>query len=104
MAFTKRYYLVALTIGLSTGSASLVLAETEAQQHVGIVAQVGDEAVSSVDVDNRIKFIITTSNMSGTPDVLARIRPQVIRSLVDEKLEVQEATKNDIKITQKDID
>jgi len=54
--------------------------------NIGIAAQVGDEAVSSVDVENRIRFVVTTAHMSDTPDVISRIRPQIVRSLVDEKL------------------
>ncbi len=68
-----------------------------------IAAVVGDEAISSYDVANRIKFIIATARISDTPDVLKVIRPQVIKSLVDEKLEVQEAKKNKIVITPKDL-
>ena len=71
---------------------------------VAVVAQVGDEAISSVDLSNRIKFVIVTAHLSDTPDVVQNIRPHVIRSLVDEKLQVQEAVKNDIKVTDKDID
>lgn len=68
-----------------------------------IAAVVGEDAISSYDVANRIKFIIATAHISDTPDVLRVIRPQVIRSLVDEKLQIQEAKKNNITITPKDL-
>jgi peptidyl-prolyl cis-trans isomerase SurA len=90
---------------LSTTAATPLWAASEAlKPHVGIAAQVGDEAISSVDVDNRVKFVITTAHISNAPDVLKSLRPRVIRSLVDERLQVQEATKNDIVVKDKDVD
>lgn len=71
---------------------------------VGIVAVVGGDAISTYDLNNRLRFIITTAHLSDTPDVMSHIRPQVIRSLIDEKLQLQEADKNNIKVSQADID
>lgn len=68
-----------------------------------IAAVVGDEAISSYDVENRIKFIVATARISNTPDMLKVIRPQVIRALVDERLQMQEAKKNNIIITPADL-
>ena len=68
-----------------------------------IAAVVGEEAISSYDVQNRIKFIVATARISDTPDMLKVIRPQVIKSLINEKLEVQEAKKNNITVTPKDL-
>ena len=71
---------------------------------MGIAAVVGSDAISSYDVDNRVHFIIVTAHLSNSPDVIEKIRPQVVHSLIDEKLELQEALKNDIKVSQSDID
>lgn len=68
-----------------------------------IVAVVGNHAISSFDVDSRLKFIFATTNISHTPDMVANIRPQVIRSLIDESLETQEAAKNNIQIEDKEV-
>lgn len=70
---------------------------------LAIAAEVGGDAISSYDVANRIKFIIATARLSNTKDVIDKIRPQVIRSLIDERLQLQEAEKNDIKITDEDV-
>jgi peptidyl-prolyl cis-trans isomerase SurA len=70
---------------------------------LSIAAVVGDEAISSYDVENRIRFIIATARISNTPDVLKVIRPQVIHSLIDEKLQIQEAAKNKITATPQDL-
>jgi peptidyl-prolyl cis-trans isomerase SurA len=74
-----------------------------AELGAGIAAVANGDAISVYDVESRIKFIIVTTKLSNTPEVLQRIRPQIIRSLIDEKLEIQEATKNDIKVTDDDI-
>jgi peptidyl-prolyl cis-trans isomerase SurA len=68
-----------------------------------IVAVAGNHAISSFDVDSRLKFIFATTNISRTADMVANIRPQVIRSLIDESLEIQEAAKNNIQIDDKEV-
>lgn len=70
---------------------------------MGIVAVVDEQAISSFDVENRIKFIISTTGISKSPDVVANIKPQVIRSLVDEVIQLQEAKNNDIIVSDNDI-
>ncbi len=79
------------------------LAAPAAVPGMAIAAVVGEEAISTYDVANRIKFIIATARLSGTPEVIERIRPQVMRSLIDEKLQLQEAARNNITISEGDI-
>jgi len=74
-----------------------------AQKDLGIAAVVGGDAISSYDVDNRIKFIVSTTGFSGSPDAVARMRPEVIRALVDEKLQLQEAAKNGISVSDQEV-
>lgn len=69
---------------------------------MGIAAIVGGEAISSYDVNSRVKFVIATAKLSGA-DVAERIRPQVMRSLINEKLQLQEATKNGITVSDDEI-
>lgn len=75
----------------------------DATQGMGIEAVVGEHAISTYDVENRIRFIIATTQLSNTPDVVERIRPQVIRSLIDERLQLQEAERNNITITAQEV-
>lgn len=70
----------------------------EAASALNIAAVVGDQVITSFDVDARIKFIIATTKISNSPEMLKNIRPQVIRTLIDEALERQVAKKGDIKI------
>ncbi len=85
-------------------SAKKPAAPVSSSKNMGIAAVVGGDAISSYDVDNRIRFIIATARLSNTPDVIDKIRPQVVQSLIDEKLKSQEAEKNNISISQAEID
>ncbi|NBO20190.1 MAG: hypothetical protein EBV03_13415, partial [Proteobacteria bacterium] len=73
------------------------------QPDLGIAAVVGDEAISSYDVENRLRFIISTARLASTPDVLKVIRPQVIRSLIDEKLQERAAAASKVKISDAEV-
>jgi peptidyl-prolyl cis-trans isomerase SurA len=68
-----------------------------------IAAVVGQEVISTYDLDNRIKFIMVSSNLPLTDEVRARLRPQVIRTLVDEKLQRADAEKNGIKVGDNEV-
>ena len=70
---------------------------------LNIIAVVGSEAITSADLDNRTKFIIATAQLSNTPETIARIRPQVLRSLIDESLQLQEAKKYAIELSDRDL-
>lgn len=79
------------------------IAAAESGSGSSIAAVVGEEAISSFDVENRIKFVVATTRLSSAPEAIARIRPQVIRALIDERLQLREAAGNDIAISEQDI-
>jgi peptidyl-prolyl cis-trans isomerase SurA len=66
-------------------------------------AIVNDTIISTYDLEQRIKLVMVTSGSQG-PEVVKRLRPQVLRQLVDETLQLQEAVKFKIKISQDDLD
>jgi peptidyl-prolyl cis-trans isomerase SurA len=70
----------------------------------GIAAVVNDKIISRYDLQQRVKLIMATSGIPDTPDNVARIEPQILRALIDEALELQEAKRLDIKVEQKEID
>ena len=67
-------------------------------------AVVNDIIISTYDLDQRIKLVMVTSGSQRTAEVEKRLRPQVLRQLVDEMLQLQEAQKYNVKITQDDLD
>ncbi len=66
-------------------------------------AVVNDIIISTYDLDQRVKLVMITSNAQGA-DAAKRLRPQVLRQLVDELLQLQEAQKANVKITADDLD
>lgn len=68
-----------------------------------IVAVVNDEAITPYDMNARIQFVLATTGISDSPDAIARLKPQILRALVDERLQIQEARKNNIELTDKEV-
>jgi len=66
-------------------------------------AVVNDIVISSYDLDQRVKLMMVTSGAQGQ-DTAKRLRPQVLRQLVDELLQLQEAQKSKVQITTEDLD
>ena len=68
-----------------------------------IAAVVNDEVISVFDLVSRMQLVMLSSNIADTPETRQRIGPQVLRSLIDEKLELQEAKKQNITATDSEI-
>lgn len=91
-------------LALSLALAQPALAQTPSKASAsGIVAVVNDQAITSYDLTARIKFILATTQISSAPESLARIRPQIIRALIDERLQWQEAQREGIEVGEKEI-
>ncbi len=69
-----------------------------------IVAVVNDNVISSVDLGARLKLAILSSGLPGTPEVVQKLLPQILRGLIDEQLQMQEANKLGISISKDDVD
>lgn len=78
-------------------------AETEEGQQ-GIAAIVNDEIISTYDLMQRVKLVMVSSGIPNTAENLSRIRPQILRSLIDERLKMQEAKRANINVTQEEVD
>ena len=61
-----------------------------------ISAIVNDEVISRYDVQQRVQLIISTSGIQPTADNIIRLEKQALRSLVNEKIQLQEASKLDV--------
>ena len=69
-----------------------------------IAAIVNDQIISSYDLEQRVRLVMVSSGIPNTPDNVARIRGQVLRALVDEYLQRQEAQRLNISVTQEEMD
>jgi peptidyl-prolyl cis-trans isomerase SurA len=63
-----------------------------------IAAVVNDEVISIRDLDARLKLAITVSGLPDNIENRRRAVPQVLRKLVDERLQAQEANRLKIKV------
>ncbi len=58
-----------------------------------IVAVVNDDVITNRDADQRLRLALLLTGQAPTEANAARLRPQVVRALVDEKLQLQEAAR-----------
>ena len=77
----------------------------QAQEVQRIAAVVNDEAVSNLDVLERIRLlVVTTPGLNDTPEIRQRVAPQVLRTLIDELLRLQEAERKNVTVTDNEIE
>jgi peptidyl-prolyl cis-trans isomerase SurA len=67
-------------------------------QEYRIAAVVNDDVISMSDVDERMKLVLASTNLQNDARALQQIRAQVLRTLIDEKLELQEAKKETVSV------
>ncbi len=68
-----------------------------------IVAVVNGDAITNADVESREKLFALSSGLPIEPGLLARLRPQITRQLIDEKLKMAEIQRRKIVVTPDDI-
>ena len=78
-------------ITLAAASVSLLVsfAPAQAQQIERIAAIVNDEVISTYDVQQRVNLVLSSSGIQPTQDIVQRVQAQVVRTLIDEKLQLQ---------------
>ncbi len=67
-------------------------------------AIVNGEIITGTDVDQRLALIVVANGGSIPAEELERLRVQVLRNLIDETLQIQEAKANKIEIVKSDVD
>lgn len=73
-------------------------------QESHIVAVVNSDIITNDDLAARLKLVLASSNLPDTPENEKRLSPQVLRSLIDEKLELQEAKRLSIAVPTNEVD
>ena len=68
-----------------------------------IVAVVNGDVVSSGDVENRGRLFALSTGLPVTKEVLDRLRPQVVKQLVDERLRLQEVQRRKVVVSDAEI-
>ncbi len=75
-----------------------------AQDSLRIAAVVNDEVISLLDLNQRIGLAMASAGLQATPEVARRFAPQVLRTLIDERLQGQEAKRLNITVAAAEID
>jgi peptidyl-prolyl cis-trans isomerase SurA len=70
---------------------------------IRIAAVVNDEVISVLDLVSRIKMVMVSSNLPDAPETRKRLASQVLREIVDEKLQMQEAKRQSVSATDEEI-
>ena len=67
-------------------------------------AKVNGTIITGTDVDHRVALIVAANGVQPSPEELQRLRLQVFRNLIDETLQIQEATALELEVTPQEVD
>jgi peptidyl-prolyl cis-trans isomerase SurA len=81
----------------------LLLAGHPAGAQQRIVAVVNDDVISAQDLSDRLQLVTLSSGIPDNEEARARLAPQVLRSLIEETLQLQEAERLDITVEDAEI-
>jgi peptidyl-prolyl cis-trans isomerase SurA len=97
-------------IGLLFGAATVVPAspahadDLPPQGTERVAASVNQEAITIHDLDARVRLGLLAANLPDTAENRQQLAREVLRRLIDERLELQEATRLKINVTETEID
>ncbi len=76
---------------------------TAQQDAVRIAAVVNEDVITLFDVQSRIQLFLVTSGLEDTIEIRQRLLPQVMNALIEEKLKLQEARREEIETTENEV-
>ena len=77
--------------------------DSEAQRVQRIAAIVNEDVISEYDLRARMQVVIVSSNLRPTAKLRQRLGQQVLRNLIDERLQAQEAKRKNISVTKRNM-
>ncbi|MCS6780512.1 MAG: peptidylprolyl isomerase [Geminicoccaceae bacterium] len=69
-----------------------------------IVAVVNNEAITSQDLADRVRLALASAGLPDDAETRRRLAPQLLRGLIDEKLQLQEARRLRLEASEAEID
>ena len=88
---------------IASAALFFVSAAASTQEVQRIAAVVNDEVISVFDLAQRIRMVLLSSNVEPTPEQQQRAAPSILRRLIDERLRVQEADRQNVRVTDRDM-
>lgn len=97
-AHHRRYrWAVAAAFGMM-----LLTPQAQATQ-VSIAAIVGDEVITTTDVNERRDLVLATAGIPATPENQEKITPRIVQGLIDEALQLREAKALSLSISDEEL-
>jgi peptidyl-prolyl cis-trans isomerase SurA len=78
-------------------------AEVVSAQALRVVARVNDEAITDFELKQRITFAVRSAGLQETPDLQQRLAPQLLRQIIDERLQIQNSKGLGVKPTEAEV-
>lgn len=95
---------LALGLGLLTAATFLSGVPATAQDSMRIAAVVNEDIISELDIFMRLRLAMLSAQLEDTPETRDRLMPQVLRNLIDDRLKLQEAKREGIRVNPADVD
>lgn len=67
-------------------------------------ARVNNDVITGTDVDQRVALIVAANEGKISDEEMKRLRLQVLRNLIDETLQIQEAKASEVEVAQAEVD
>lgn len=90
--------------GLAISSAAVGQQQQAPQPLNSIEVLVNDEPISSFDINQRLRLVIAISGGVNTQEEFLQVREQVIQSMVDERLQLQEAAEVELEVSDEQLE
>lgn len=103
MATTLRHVFLCLALLVATAGI-LPAGPAAAQDSMRIAAVVNEDIISELDIYMRLRMAMLSARLDDTPETRDRLMPQVLRNLIDDRLKVQEAKRQNISINPADVE
>ena len=100
---TRRTALLYLWIAALAACLPAMAPAARAQDSMRIAAVVNEDAISVLDVRERMDLILATTGLTDSQETRRRLMPQILRTLIDESLELQEAERQGFELEEVEL-
>lgn len=69
-----------------------------------IAAVVNEDVISAYEVNQRVMMVMVTGRIPDTEENRRRLSEQILRNMIDEQLQLQEAKRHNIRVSDEEID
>jgi peptidyl-prolyl cis-trans isomerase SurA len=109
----KKYFLIAMMTVMGMGTISSAVHATEKKSPpqksalpragTSIAAVVNEDAISEIDVRDRLRLVIISAGLPDSPEMRQRAINQVLDTLIDEQIKMQEAARHKLTVSEEDV-